>query len=131
MSVKQVIVIRKDLGMRRGKEIAQGAHASMEWLRQRIINPSTPCGAHGPEVIIAQHEQQWLEGDRKKITLQVQTEAELRALADAATEAMVESWLITDLGATEFHGQPTVTALAIGPNLDERIDPLTRHLKLY
>ena len=27
MSVKQVIVIRKDLGMRRGKEIAQGAHA--------------------------------------------------------------------------------------------------------
>lgn len=34
--VKQVIVIRRDLGMRRGKEIAQGAHASMAWLRRRL-----------------------------------------------------------------------------------------------
>ena len=33
---KQVIVMRRDLGMRRGKEIAQGAHASMIWLAQRI-----------------------------------------------------------------------------------------------
>lgn len=29
MNVKQVIVMRKDLNMRRGKQIAQGAHASM------------------------------------------------------------------------------------------------------
>jgi len=33
---KQVIVMRRDLGMRRGKEIAQGAHASMIWLALRI-----------------------------------------------------------------------------------------------
>lgn len=30
MIVKQVIVIRKDLNMRKGKMIAQGAHASMK-----------------------------------------------------------------------------------------------------
>ena len=34
---KQVIVIRRDLKMRRGKEIAQGAHASMLWLADRVI----------------------------------------------------------------------------------------------
>ena len=34
--IKQVIVIRKDLKMRRGKEIAQGAHASMAWLSRRM-----------------------------------------------------------------------------------------------
>lgn len=32
MRIKQVILIRKDLKMRRGKEIAQGSHASMEFL---------------------------------------------------------------------------------------------------
>jgi len=30
MEVKQVIVLRKDLQMRKGKMIAQGAHASMK-----------------------------------------------------------------------------------------------------
>ena len=30
--MKQVIIIRKDLKMRRGKEIAQGSHASMAFL---------------------------------------------------------------------------------------------------
>ena len=41
---KQVIVIRRDLRMRRGKEIAQGAHASMAWLRQRVMPHLTPAG---------------------------------------------------------------------------------------
>jgi len=36
MNVKQVIVIRRDLKMRRGKECAQAAHASMMWLTKRI-----------------------------------------------------------------------------------------------
>jgi peptidyl-tRNA hydrolase len=34
--VKQVIVIRRDLKMRRGKEIAQGAHASGAWLMHAV-----------------------------------------------------------------------------------------------
>lgn len=37
MSVKQVIVIRKDLKMRRGKECAQAAHAAMSWLVERMM----------------------------------------------------------------------------------------------
>lgn len=31
-ATKQVIVIRRDLKMRRGKEIAQGSHASMAFM---------------------------------------------------------------------------------------------------
>ncbi|MGZ3423232.1 MAG: peptidyl-tRNA hydrolase, partial [Polyangiales bacterium] len=34
--VKQVIVVRRDLKMRRGKEIAQGSHASMAFLTERL-----------------------------------------------------------------------------------------------
>ncbi len=32
MNTKQVIVIRKDLKMRKGKEISQGSHSSIMWL---------------------------------------------------------------------------------------------------
>jgi peptidyl-tRNA hydrolase len=37
--------------------------------------------------------------------------------------------LITDAGLTEFDS-PTRTALAIGPDYDGTIDPVTSHLKL-
>jgi len=39
---KQVIVIRKDLKMRRGKEIAQGAHASIAFLTARFKSMIIP-----------------------------------------------------------------------------------------
>ena len=40
---KQVIVMRKDLGMRKGKMIAQGAHASLKVLtdRRRSVDDDT------------------------------------------------------------------------------------------
>ena len=40
--VKQVIVIRRDLKMRRGKEIAQGAHASSSWLANLVVEALDP-----------------------------------------------------------------------------------------
>ena len=36
--IKQVILIRKDLKMRRGKEIAQGSHASMQFIVKQILS---------------------------------------------------------------------------------------------
>ena len=38
--------------------------------------------------------------------------------------------LCVDAGRTEFHGVPTATCCAIGPDWPERIDPITGHLKL-
>ena len=40
---KQVIVIRRDLRMRRGKEIAQGAHAATAWLAELVIQQLAPA----------------------------------------------------------------------------------------
>ena len=53
MDPKQVIVMRRDLGMRRGKEIAQGAHASMIWLALRIRQPG---------YTFTEAERRWLDG---------------------------------------------------------------------
>lgn len=38
MEIKQVIVVRKDLKMNRGKIAAQAAHASMKIFFDRVIN---------------------------------------------------------------------------------------------
>lgn len=140
MNTKQVIIIRKDLNMRRGKEIAQGAHASLAFLTKRLEitdllgHIQLPDFCQKPytfEGILNQCEMDWLRSSYRKVTLQVNSEAELLALDEAAQNAKLQSHLVRDHGLTEFGGVPTYTALAIGPDYDEKIDAITGHLRLY
>lgn len=135
VNVKQVIVIRKDLKMRRGKEIAQGSHASVKFLSDRIrkvTNHRVPsmAGEHFP-VFLSDVEEAWIMGSFAKICLRVESEEALLALHEKAQEAGLVSSLIQDAGRTEFHGVPTYTCLAIGPDEAEKIDVITGDLKLY
>ena len=123
--IKQVIVMRHDLKMRRGKEIAQGAHASMSFLCRRLQNQ--------PVVSLndfSDSERAWLAGSFAKICCRVNSEEELMSIHDQATSAGLQVHLITDSGKTEFHGQPTRTCLAIGPDDAAKIDAVTGHLEL-
>ena len=127
---KQVIVIRRDLKMRRGKEIAQGAHASMAWLRQRIMPRLTPAG-RADQVQLSAAERSWLELSMRKVTVKVGSEHELLDVYDKALAAGLVVHMITDRGLTEFGGIPTRTCLAVGPDYDDLIDPVTGDLELY
>ncbi|MBN48490.1 MAG: aminoacyl-tRNA hydrolase [Spongiibacteraceae bacterium] len=114
--MKQVIVIRKDLKMRRGKEIAQGAHASLMAVLDRLDHPNV---------------QDWLTNDFTKITVRVESEAELLSVYKGAESKGLICSLVQDRGFTEFDGIPTYTAVAVGPDTDENLRPLTGHLSLY
>ena len=118
---KQVIVMRRDLGMRRGKEIAQGAHASMIWLTLRIRQRG---------YTFTEAERQWLLGSITKVCVRVDSEEELLGIVRRAHEAGVLAYLCVDAGRTEFHGVATPTCCAVGPDFPARIDPITGHLKL-
>jgi PTH2 family peptidyl-tRNA hydrolase len=118
---KQVIVMRRDLGMRRGKEIAQGSHASMIWLAVRIRQPG---------YTFTEAERQWLDGSITKVCVRVDSEEELLGIVQKAQESGVVAYLCVDAGRTEFHGVPTPTCCAVGPDFPERIEPITGHLKL-
>jgi len=123
--IKQVIVLRHDLKMRRGKQIAQGAHASMSFLTRRLQSQGTiSIDDFSP------NEQAWIMGAFAKVCVRCNSEEELMAIHDKAKEMALEVHLITDSGKTEFHGQPTRTCLAIGPDEVEKIDPVTGHLEL-
>ncbi len=66
-----------------------------------------------------------------KVVLQVDSEKELDTILDAAYAAKLSVWVVMDEGKTEFKGVKTRTCLAIGPNWNDEIDPITRHLKTY
>jgi PTH2 family peptidyl-tRNA hydrolase len=133
MDTKQVIVIRKDLKTRRGKEIAQGSHASMAFLTSRIKNDLEGCIEPTciTEFDLKPAEKQWILSSFKKVTLQVESLEALLDIRDKCATIGVECHVITDSGYTEFNGVPTVTCLAIGPDYDDVIDPITSQLKLY
>lgn len=132
MSTKQVIVIRKDLNMRKGKMVAQGAHASMK----AILDLG--------ELVPADFEQQfdsfsiplnedlfgWLMGLFTKVCVSVNSEEELIDIYNKAQEAGLICSIIQDSGLTEFGGVLTYTAVAVGPAKRDKVDEITGHLNL-
>lgn len=130
---KQVIVMRKDLKMRRGKEIAQGAHASISFLTRYLVPIDFGATKKGVwhKVLLSLKAMQWLSEGFTKVCLQVDSEEELLEIYRAAIKGGLEAHLITDSGKTEFNGIPTHTCCALGPDDDKLIDIVTGHLKLY
>lgn len=115
---KQVIVLRKDLNMRKGKMVAQGAHASLgAILEEGKLKTDADTVA-------------WLEGRFTKICVSVDSEEELLNVYEQTKTAGLNCSLIEDAGFTEFHGKPTLTAVGVGPGLPEDIDKITGELKL-
>jgi PTH2 family peptidyl-tRNA hydrolase len=144
MDTKQVIVMRKDLKMRKGKMIAQGAHASMlailkeMYLEKEFIDPVKEWVLHTNTIKDPLHE--WLAGRFTKITVGVMSEDELFEIYEKAlsVEGMYTGTIrikmpcaiIQDSGKTEFHGIPTYTCAAIGPWWVDEIDDITGGLPL-
>jgi PTH2 family peptidyl-tRNA hydrolase len=129
MEPKQIIVMRKDLNMRKGKMIAQGAHAAMRVMAEIVLacveNPGSSLTQAVPTVL-----RTWLQGRFTKICVYVNSEAELKKVYETAKAAGVLCALIEDAGLTEFHGVVTPTCCAIGPDYPDKIDPITGHLPL-
>lgn len=113
--MKQVIVIRKDLNMSVGKTAAQAAHASIQFM----FRSDWDC-----EIL-----RLWRASGMTKIVVGVDSLEEFYAIKDAAERAELTVNAIFDEARTELsHAQ--YTALAIGPDLADVIDPITRHLRL-
>lgn len=128
--IKQIILIRKDLNMRRGKEIAQGSHAAMAFLVQPLRQQLEEVEESYP-IRLTPVEQNWLVQGAAKVCLRVNSEQELMDYYNAAKSQGLTAYLIQDSGRTEFHHKPTYTACAIGPDHGDRIDAVTGELIPY
>ena len=131
MTIKQVLVVRKDLNMRKGKIAAQCAHASMKVL---VDMADIWKSGDGRTVFsiddISEEMREWLQGPFTKICVSVNSEAELDAIYNDALNKHIPAALIIDSGKTEFNGVPTKTVVAIGPAQSSLIDTITGKLSL-
>ena len=126
MNPKQVIVMRKDLNMRKGKMVAQGAHASMKVLIGLSFMRRGTMQFHMDD----ENFSYWIRNKFKKVCLGVNSEEELIQIYEAAEEAGIPCAMVNDEGLTEFHGVETKTCCGIGPADSDEIDKITGHLKL-
>jgi len=113
---KQVIVLRKDLGMSVGKLISQACHACLGATEEAKKARSGSW-------------RRWRDEGAKKVVVQVESLEELLELAKKAEELGVPHFLVEDRGLTEVP-PGTVTALGVGPERSELVDRVTGNLKL-
>ena len=103
--IKQVIVVRTDLNMRKGKMCAQVAHASMKVFFDRMEDVSFDLNRRNIYFCDFTTEMlQWMEGSFAKIVVGCNSEQELFDLQKQADEAGIVNALILDNGNTEFKG---------------------------
>lgn len=131
---KQVLVVRKDLNMRKGKMCAQAAHASLAAVLSQAQNTSRDRDF---VVLPLKNDDDtlnalgvWLNGNFKKVCVSVDSEQELLDIYKKAREAGLIASLIQDSGLTEFGGVATYTTVAVGPDTEDRVNAITGHLKL-
>ena len=144
---KQMIVMRRDLKMRKGKIAAQAGHACVEAVLMALaregrlgdvrVRPDESWvyleerrglfGSSPKQTALSD----WFGAGVAKVCVYVDSEGALLDLAERGRELGFAVALVRDAGHTEFHGEPTYTCLAFEPLYPEQIDPLTGELPLY
>ncbi len=113
LEYKQAIVLRTDLGMGKGKLVAQGSHASL--------------GAYLKAD--AEQQKEWKLMGQKKIVLKINSESELLEYFMECKEAGLKPELIRDAGHTQIPSG-SITCFAVGPADASEIDSILKKLKL-
>ena len=114
-NIKQVIIIRTDLDMGKGKIAAQVGHACV--LGAENVRKSNP-----------EWFSEWWKG-QEKIVLKVSSLKELEQIKQITIELGIPWSEVTDAGHTQI-APGTVTCISLGPAPEEKIDKVTGDLKL-
>jgi len=136
---KQLIVMRRDLLMRKGKIAAQAGHACVEATLMALAreNRLDEVRVRGSWIALDHSEDDctpltaWFDAGIAKVCVYVDSEEELLDIYEQGLEQGFAVALIRDAGMTEFHGESTFTCLAFEPLFPEQIDPITGDLPLF
>lgn len=130
MKPKQVIIIRTDLQMPKGKIASQVAHASLG----AILNLKNENKSNENEIVLDisnEYVKYWLDEKFTKICLKAYSEDMLINLYSKAKKVGLPASLILDEGRTIFNGIETYTCVGIGPGNPNVINEITGDLRLF
>ena len=113
---KQVIAVRTDLGMSKGKTAVQVAHGSVSAAEKTRVSHQDVWKS-------------WFREGQKKVAVKVQSEEQILELQKSAALNSLPFAVIRDAGMTELP-PGTTTVIGIGPAKEEDIDKVTSELKL-
>lgn len=114
--IRQVLIIRNDLKMGKGKIAAQASHAS--------VLATLEAMKHNKNWY-----DRWFRAGMAKIVVKVNSEEELNMVFQRGSKGKLPRSLINDAGHTQLE-PGTATAVALGPAPQVLIDPITKDLKL-
>jgi PTH2 family peptidyl-tRNA hydrolase len=132
MTYKQVYIVRKDLNMRKGKIASQVGHACTN-LFLSLFNVEVEDDGESwykPKASISKQLLGWMNDNKKKITVSVDSEDALKEIHQTALDLGIPAVMVEDHGLTEFHGVHTLTVVGLGPWESEELDKLTGGLSL-
>lgn len=113
---KQVIAVRTDLKMSKGKTAVQVAHGSVSaYVKTKKYYPDWADN--------------WLKEGQKKITVKVSSQDDIHKLAELARKSNLPYAIINDAGLTQLP-PGTTTVISIGPSRQELIDKISADLSL-
>ena len=136
---KMMIVMRRDLKMRKGKIAAQAGHACIDAVLMALQKEGRMSDLEMTDDGMALKKtdkpdtplSHWFTYGCAKVCVYVDSEEALMAIAQKAQEKGIIACVITDAGMTEFHGVATKTCLAFEPLPAEVADEITGELPLY
>jgi len=110
--LKQVIIVRSDLKkLGKGKLAAQVAHAAVS------------------SAEISKFKKQWMAEGQKKVVVKCENITDLLEIYERSRTSSIATSLIQDAGLTEIP-PGTITCVGIGPDEEQKIDKITKNLKL-
>ena len=113
MKYKEVILVREDLKLPKGKMSVQVAHAALDSMLKS-----------DKDLV-----EKWKKQGGKKVVLKIDDEKELFKYMGMLENEGIKVALIKDAGHTVVE-PGTITCLGVGPDSEEKIDKITGKLKM-
>ena len=125
--IKQVILLRRDIRLRRAEAAALAAKASMSFISEGNESDRSDV----VQIELSGIEAEWLLGNSTRIVLGVSSEDAIRKLLLKAEIQGISTYEILGSTSGKIDEGMQIIAASLGPDEGDKLDAITGNLKLF